>query len=186
MTAPHPSTHPTTWPAGYPATPPPARGRRALIVLVAVLAVATVAGITAVAVLLLTRDDRAAPGGTAGGKGTTTVAGELVLRTGQFSFQGATKPPCKGWDKFADVDRGTQVTVTDAAGKVLATGALEQGVTGGLVTLSDSKTRKADTCTFKFQVPGVQRGAGPYGVEVAKRGVTHVDEGQLGAVRLSM
>lgn len=43
---------------------------------------------------------------------------------------------------------------------------------------------RASTCAMPFKVSGVPRGVGPYGVEVAHRGVLRYDEGHLAVLRL--
>lgn len=187
MTAPHSNAHqtqphgrwvtdPGTFPPAPPAPPQPDRNRTLLILLAAALAGAMLVGI-AVLAALLTRDEPAATPAAS----TVTVSGEVVLQIGQFVFRGAENPPCQGLDAYADISQGAQVTITDAAGKVLAVAALDQGVTGDLTTMSDG-TRRATSCSLRFAAPGVPAGAGPYGVEVGRRGVVHFNEDQLGNV----
>lgn len=142
--------------------------------------VAAVATVGAFAFVKLRGHDQTAAG-PAGG--TLTVAGFVELERGQFVW--SSDRSCAGLQGFDDVRAGAQVAVTDAAGKALAIGTLDQGVANGITTESDGMAR-ATTCTLAFKLADVPRGAGgPYGVEVAHRGVVRYDEGHLGIIRMT-
>lgn len=186
MTTPHDTPpqfgHPSTWPAQPLAVdaPAPQRPRRAGLIAAAVAGVVVLMAATGVTVWLLTRPDAAptpaaaAPGSSAATLNPVTVAGELVLQRGQFAWQSAADPTCWGLNGFSDLAAGAQVTVTDAGGKVLVVGSLQRGVAEGIAT-----DGRATTCSLRFELGGVPGGVGPYGVEVAHRGVVRFNEGEL-------
>lgn len=182
MTAPHDTPqfgHPSTWPSTQPAvdTPPPGRKRRAGLIAGLAAGVVVLMAATGVSVWFLTRPDSKAPTvgtSSAPALNPVTVSGELVLQRGQFSWQSAADPTCSGLNGFSDLAAGAQVTVTDAAGKTLAVGSLGRGTAEGIT--SDGR---ATTCSLPFKVAGVPGGVGPYGVEVAHRGVVRFSEGEL-------
>ena len=113
---------------------------------------------------------------------TTDATGTVVLEYLQFTFD-PNDMKCWGTRKFTDIRGGVTVTVTDAAGKVLGFATLDQGTASGRHDLPNG-TQTAEQCTLPFKVSGVPRGVGPYGVEVAKRDVVHVNEGELGVIKL--
>lgn len=138
---------------------------------------------TGVAVWYFTKPAPAAPPAAAPAA-TLTAAGSVVLNHSQFSWNGLADPTCQGWQGFSDVAGGAQVTVTDAAGKVLAIGTLDHGVATGITTADVNGLPRAELCTLLFTVTGLPQGVGPYGVEVAHRGVVRYDEGHLGIIRI--
>jgi hypothetical protein len=83
-----------------------------------------------------------------------TIHGSITI-AGLWNGPGEVCRTSGGYD---DIKAGTQVTVTDAAGKVIALGDLDAGVS--------SKTG----CEFDFSVTGVPDGSDFYSVEVAHRG----------------
>jgi hypothetical protein len=101
---------------------------------------------------------------------------------GSLQLDDATSPmsksgiPCAGSGGYDDIDEGAQVTVTDQAGTVLAVSRLISGV-----TVKDPEYEHLTTCMFSWSVLGVPAGRGPYGIEVAHRGVLHYDEARLRA-----
>lgn len=177
--------HPSTWPtpAEQP-TPAPRTRRIGLIAAVAAGALALIAG-TGVSVWLLTRPDAATPAAASSASATeVAVRGVVTLRLSQFSWNSEQDPTCQGWKGFDDIRVGTQVTVTDATGKVLAVSSLDVGQAKGIAAGADG-TKRATTCELAFHVlGGVTGGLGPYGVEVSHRGVLRYNEAQLSALAL--
>jgi hypothetical protein len=110
-------------------------------------------------------------GGKAADAGTQPIAaeGDLRLAGGQYSYSGQT---CAGKGGYSDVRGGTQVVVTDAAGKAIAVTAL---ATGRLFSFDNQTTE----CVFDFEttVPG---GHTFYGVAVGKRGAVQYSATELG------
>jgi len=161
-------------PFGSPAAvlAPPRRRRTGLVVLLLILGVLVVAGGTAAAVLAFVGK----PAGS--GPATFTVTGQLILRDSPGVLN-LDDVHCKGMNGYEDVDGGTEVTVQDNTGAVIAVGVLEQGK-----MIGSGLTRQ---CGFDFTVTGVPAGKGIYGVGVGHRGVQHFNEADLhGTVRLGL
>ncbi|MEW1602127.1 hypothetical protein [Streptomyces sp. NPDC093808] len=93
--------------------------------------------------------------------GTLTVIG---IGTGL-----ASGAPCTGTDGYSDIDFGTQVSVTDAAGTLVAKGSLGLG----------EKTELG--CEFPFTVDDITPGSKFYTVEVSHRGGLTQTEDELRA-----
>ncbi len=88
--------------------------------------------------------------------GTITVTREGVTK-------GSEGEPCRPDGGYSDIRPGTQVVVTDPAGKTIAVGALGTGA---------NRTRSASylgDCEFPFRVTA-PAGHQFYGVEVSRRG----------------
>jgi hypothetical protein len=83
---------------------------------------------------------------------TMTVNGTLIVA-----------PPCGGLG-YSDIRGGTEVTITDQAGTVLAVGRLI-----------------GEDCRFEFMVPGVPTGKKLYGVTISHRGTLHYTEDEMRA-----
>ncbi|MFK4146861.1 hypothetical protein [Streptomyces sp. NPDC004065] len=96
--------------------------------------------------------------------GTLTVAG---IGTGLDSGE-----TCSGTGGYSDIDFGTQVTVTDAAGTLVATGSLGLG----------RETEQG--CEFPFTVDDITPGSKLYTVEISHRGGLTKTEDELRAGRL--
>lgn len=100
-----------------------------------------------------------------------SVAGSLAVkdRTGEAG------QPCTTSDGYDDLAVGTQVTVSDEAGTVLAVADLGEGLSTG------------STCDFPFTIT-VPPGHKFYGFEVSHRGVIRYTEDQVrsGSVSLSI
>ena len=77
--------------------------------------------------------------------------------------------PCSGTGGYSDIDFGTQVNVTDAAGTLVATSSLGLG----------EKTEAG--CTFSFTVDEITPGSKFYTVEVSHRGGLTQTEDELRA-----
>jgi hypothetical protein len=116
--------------------------------------------------------------------GAREAIGTVVLQHSQFKWNGLADTTCQGRQGFADIAGGAQVTVTDASGKVLAIGALWRGTASGITSSDVNGLPQAETCTLPFSVPGIASGAGPYGVEIAHRGIVRFDEGNLDTIRI--
>ncbi|GAA2454117.1 hypothetical protein [Streptomyces macrosporus] len=173
--APAPATTevPVPAPPPYPPTPqvpPPATARRSLAARVramrptTALAVGAVAGASAVGLLWTLTDAEFGGPDTFGTSGSITLAdpdGFTELSEG-----------CSGDNGYEDLDAGTEVTVTDASGTVVAAGSLEPGEVADY------------TCVFTFTVDDIPAGSKLYRVEVSHRGaLTHTEaelrEGEL-------
>ncbi|MFJ5896872.1 hypothetical protein ACIQFZ_15650 [Streptomyces sp. NPDC093064] len=75
--------------------------------------------------------------------------------------------PCSGTGGYSDIDFGTQVNITDAAGTLVATSSLGLG----------EKTEAG--CTFAFTVDEITPGSKFYTVEVSHRGGLTQTEAEL-------
>lgn len=174
-----PVGHPSTWSAHQADQAAPPK-RRTVPIIAGVLGVLALVVGTGVTVNLLSRTQAAAPASVAASPSaaTLTASGTLLLKRGEFSWNSAADPTCQGLGGYSDLRAGTQVVVTDAAGKKLAVGALVAGRAGDFSTESDG-TQRAGSCSLSFAVSGVPRGVGPYGVEVSHRGVQNYNETEL-------
>lgn len=105
----------------------------------------------------------------------TTVAarGMLTLGSGEFVWDAGPPASCSGYKSSADLGRGTQVTVTSAAGVVLALGSINDS------TPILDKDNKGKGCMLAFAVLGIPRGRGPYGVQLGHRDPLHFNEADL-------
>lgn len=179
--APQQFGHPSTWQAPAEQLPPAPRPRRVGLIAALAAGALVLMAATGVGVWLVTRPTTTAPAPGASAA-TLTAWGSVVLQRGQFVWQSAADPTCQGLNGFSDLAAGTQVKVTDAAGKSLAVGALGRGVAEGITT--EGGMDRATTCTMPFEVPGVAAGVGPYGVQLGQRGVLRYAEGQLTSLRI--
>lgn len=93
---------------------------------------------------------------------------------------GGDRAPCEGANGYTDIHAGTQVVVYDATGKSLGVSALASGS-----TISNGPTSFA-TCHFKFSVPSLPSGVGPYSVQVGDHEKTAFTEADAGAVKVSI
>jgi hypothetical protein len=104
---------------------------------------------------------------------TFTMKGDMKLVLSlhealqQLSQGGQCMPRHSG--PYTDIQEGATVTVYSADGKVVATGALQQGVPS------------ATDCTFSFAVSGVPEGSKFYQVEVSHRGKITVSSAEAEA-----
>lgn len=165
---------------------PPGRSRTPLIA-AGVVGVLALMAATGIAVWFVSRPSpapSAAPAATPGATGAREAVGTVVLQHSQFSWGGLQDRTCKGWKGFADIGGGTQVTVTDAGGKVLAIGTLDNGNATGITPSDANGLPRAEVCTLSFKVTGITPGVGPYGIEIAHRGVVRYEEGKLGIIQL--
>jgi hypothetical protein len=96
--------------------------------------------------------------------GPKTITGTLTLIDSKL---GGTRYGCFGTGGYGDIHAGTQVTVTDAASRVIGVGVLEEGRPDG-----------AYACVFAFSIKGLPE-TDFYGVEVQRRGVLRYSRTQL-------
>lgn len=140
-----------------PAPEPPSRGRLAgRMVPIAAAAAGLVIGAGGVG-LAWGLSGSSAPAPTASPSASApalfSLSGSMTLKQASFDTG-----PCAGTGGYSDIGSGTSVTVYDAAGQVIATGALQEGKRVGLY------------CEFGVFVGGVPEGAKFYQVEVSHRG----------------
>ncbi|MEV5538489.1 hypothetical protein AB0L13_16660 [Saccharopolyspora shandongensis] len=102
------------------------------------------------------------------------LRGELTLGPAAHVRNGPVG--CKGGKGYEDITEGTQVTVSSAAGEVLAVGEL-----GNSAWLGSTLT-----CRFRFMVPNVPDGHDIYQVEVSRRGPVPVPADQAIAGRAAL
>lgn len=104
--------------------------------------------------------------------GTVTVTGTLEL-----SHREDIDGHCDtGLPGFTDIHGGTQIIVTDGAGKTLAIGRLGSGT-----------AMKKSLCLYDFSITDVPGGEGFYGIEVAHRGRVQYSRADLDKpIRLSV
>jgi hypothetical protein len=102
------------------------------------------------------------------GGSSFTIRGQIVLTDNNLALGTES---CSGQGGYNDMRAGTQVTVTDAAGAVIALGAVGAGQRGS----DTSGTR----CVFPFTVADVPAGHGFYGIEVSHRGRLQYPEAQV-------
>jgi hypothetical protein len=149
-----PEPSPSSAPRPPEPEPPPGSGTRAaprqgtpwlvpVIVGVAAVLLLCCAG-AAVTGFFLVRADR-----------DFTVTGDLTLSGAGGASDGTS---CRGTGGYDDIDEGTDVVVSDAAGKTLAIGRLRAGTT------------KDGDCVFPFTVSRVPKSEKFYGVTISHRG----------------
>jgi hypothetical protein len=96
---------------------------------------------------------------------THEISGNLVLRGGSIPALRCEA----GWEGYADIAAGADVTVTDTAGRVIALGRLDAG--------TPTQPSEYD-CDFAFHVEDVPVVA-IYGIEVSHRGVQRFSQRDL-------
>lgn len=85
------------------------------------------------------------------------ASGMVILEITPDSVEFGDHPACSGKGEYADIGQGTQVVISDAAGKTVGLGKLGTGL------------HEERGCTFRFAItvpPGLQF----YGIEVSHRG----------------
>lgn len=101
---------------------------------------------------------------------TLAVHGSLTLMGNNWvSETGAAGEVCTTLDGYTDIAQGTEVDVSDSAGKVIALGHLDDGIV----------TDDAANCSFPFTVSGVPTKSGIYGIQVGHRGTLHYSAADL-------
>ena len=106
------------------------------------------------------------------GGGKLTASGTLGLT----AVNAATDDCSSGTGGYDDIHEGTSVVVYDSTGKKVAIGSLGAGKAYG----SDG------LCVFRFSVPDVPSGDGPYGVEVGSRGQVSFNESEASKIVISL
>lgn len=99
------------------------------------------------------------------------VAGSVTIKGSSILVVGTA---CSGGGGYADMDRGTTVTVKDQAGTIIATGLLDAGV-------YDNSNAMWKLCRFGFAVPAVPD-APFYSLEVGHRGALTYSRADLDAL----
>ncbi|MFD7445821.1 hypothetical protein [Streptomyces sp. NPDC059909] len=94
----------------------------------------------------------------------TTTGGIFLMDPDGFTNDSGS---CTGDDGYDDLDAGTEVTISDASGTVVAADSLTTGEVVGT------------TCLFKFTVHGIPAGSKLYRVEVSHRGDLTKTEAEL-------
>ncbi|HEY9375022.1 hypothetical protein [Streptomyces sp.] len=102
-----------------------------------------------------------------------SATGMVILEFTPDSVQLGDHPACSGKGEYADIGQGTQVVVTDAAGKTVGLGKLGTGL------------HEERGCTFRFAIT-VPPGQQFYGIEVAHRGRNQYAAYQLGSIELKI
>jgi hypothetical protein len=102
---------------------------------------------------------------------TFKLTGSIMLNDGVTTYPA---PGCHGYRGYNDIDQGSSVTVYDAKGTVIATGALGQGVPTGA------------SCRFPINVENVPDGSTFYQVEVSHRGKITVQAADAQAGRFAV
>lgn len=106
-----------------------------------------------------------------------TVAGGLLLTDFDGSGISSSDGECSGAGGYSDISEGTDVVVKDATGRLLAAGELAAGV---------PEEESGRICSFKFEVPDVPRGEGPYTVEVSHRGDVAFKESRASSIVVTL
>jgi hypothetical protein len=111
-----------------------------------------------------------------GNPDTFTLEGSFSLTDGS-SVVSDGDAGCRGSGGYDDIQEGTSVTVYDASGSVVATGAL-----------GDSKGGPYSPCIFKVAVNDVPKGEKYYKVEVSHRGTVQMtaEEAEAGELAATL
>lgn len=96
--------------------------------------------------------------------GSFTVTGSITVVDSDGNGITVESDRCRGKGGFTDLTKATQVVITDAAGTVVATGAIDD-----FGTPTNVAGRFVE-CELPFTVDGVPAGHDFYGIEVARRG----------------
>jgi hypothetical protein len=105
-----------------------------------------------------------------GGNSKQTITGDMAIFKGtdfenpNFTSFGGT---CDGTGGYNDLSSGASVTVTDPAGKVIATGSLGEG-----------HPLKGLACQFKFTITDVPKEK-IYGIQISHRGILNYTQAQV-------
>ncbi|MEV1245104.1 hypothetical protein [Nonomuraea sp. NPDC049750] len=102
-----------------------------------------------------------------------SATGVLILKITPDSVEFGDHPACSGKGGYSDIGQGTQVVVTDAAGKTVALGKLGTGL------------HEERGCTFRFAIT-VPPGGQFYGIEVSHRGRVQYAAYELDSIELQL
>lgn len=100
-----------------------------------------------------------------------SASGVVILAITPESVEFGDHPACSGKGEYADIGQGTQVVVSDAAGKTVGLGKLGTGV------------HQERGCVFRFAIT-VPPGGQFYGIEVSHRGRVQYAASQLSSIEL--
>lgn len=140
-------------PTHQPTTvPPPRRGRTGLVVALVLASLILVGGGTVLAFALTHRGPAA----------TSKAQTQTFTATGTVTVTGG----CESIGGYGDITDGTQVVLTDGAGKTVSVGTL-------------ASTHSSTVCSYTWTLTGIPVGERFYGIAVARRGVLQITEGQL-------
>jgi hypothetical protein len=163
--APLPGHGPVHGAPGLPGHPPygryPAPRRRTGVVVGGIAA-----GVTALGLVVAV----------AGAASSIDVEGTFTLTDSYSSYWGSgvgsftPGRSCEGDGGYSDIQAGTAVTISDAAGRVVAAGVLAGG-----------RASSSADCDFTFSVPDVPGGEDLYRLEVSHRGTLTYTADQLAA-----
>lgn len=151
---------PTT-PAGTISPPAPRNSRRRKML--AVVAVAALAGISAAGAMLFFRGNDAVGHVVPAIAEKHTVSGTMTVYAGTLGYKFGEF--CSGRGGYDDIQVGTNVTIKDGTGTIIGTGSLGRGRAAEPVGVENY----ALGCEFSFRVPDVRKAAF-YEVEVSHRG----------------
>jgi len=107
-----------------------------------------------------------------GGESTFTAKGTL----GIVAVDSTTDDCSSGTGGYDDITEGASVVIYDASDKKLAIGSLKAGKEYGDNGL----------CVFKFKIPDIPSGKGPYGVEISHRGQIAFTEKEADDIGISL
>jgi hypothetical protein len=118
---------------------------------------------------------------------TFTLSGTVDLTDASGVLQDSTGQTCRGAGGYSDMQPGTAVTVQNATGATIGTGALATGVPhfthrDAIPVAGIPAMDVLSACEFAFEVPDVPDGLPTYVVSVSARGRQVVDASQVHAV----
>lgn len=174
---------------GTPLYPPP-RPRRPLARRLLPLVAAAVAGAAVAVAVILSIGGRhgtaepkpVTPATTPAAPATVTMSGHIALRRYDKDMDPSFRVPnwsvtssggCEGRHGFDDMTEGTDVTVYDAAGKVIGSSSLEAGL------------RSGSSCRWAFSVSDLPPNPF-YQVEVSHRGKVTIQRSDVGEADLTL
>lgn len=133
------------------------------------------------ATLLLTGCGAVLPSGKASPSSSPTpstfnIVGTLTVTAGEGS-EGTEGGDCVTDGGFSDISSGTDVTVTNESGKIVALGKLDAGHTSAVQvlptfnpdTVKIEQVPQATKCVFGFSVARVPEGENFYSIEMGRR-----------------
>lgn len=101
----------------------------------------------------------------------------MTLELGKFVWESASgTDTCTGYKGYDDIKSGTQVLISDPAGKTIALGSLGDG----LVRRDPDNISRAMECRFPFKVTGIPGDYQFYGIEIGRRGKLTYARDRLG------
>lgn len=112
---------------------------------------------------------------------TFTVRGNLALAQTTLN-RNTADPSCAGRGGYSDIRNGAQVKISDASGKIVALGELEDAFA---VQMNEGMPGTSH-CVLYFKVEGVPDGGSMYGIEVSHRGVVQFARDEIEDVSLNL